>query len=374
MSNLALGLLNVAQTALSRVSQSVASSHTATIRPIKVLSDRVIARSDEQTIAVPLFNASGAMVLEGPKAQNGNMEVVLNGQTIYSGAGIPAAMRVRRSVERAASRAWRPGKWTFALIAVAGAIVFMWPSLPTVPAQKVPAAMQPPGLGGLTPDDLKAGNVTPVQQATLEQMMAAAAGGASAEELARMVGAQGGAGPVAPKAPPGGQPAEAPAASAPFSPDEMTMLGKAQRVELWDTKIPTQKPEVWVFADPLCPACRNIHARMEELAQEGYRVHVIPVSVVGTEKSLPRAAGTLCQTDVVGRQDAWRGAVVSGAPKTCDEGELLVKANNDLFFKLGLRSTPTLIAGNGQVVVDNGTVGLEAFRAWVDANAKKGGQ
>lgn len=372
MSNLALNLLNAAQALLSRASQNVAHSQAASIRPIRVLPDRVIARAADRTISVPLFNKSGAMVLEGPKAQNGNMEVVLNGQTIYSGPVIQTAQRVRRSVERAASRTWRPGKRTFAFVAAAGAIFFMLPSyLPTAPAKSVPAVQQPTGLGGLTPEDMKAGRVTPEQLASLEKMMAAAASGTTPQELAQMVGAQpGGAAGVKPE----GRLADEPSSNAPFSAEEMAMLGKAARVDLWDTKTATEKPEVWVFADPLCPACRNIHTRLEALAKEGYRVHVIPVSVVGTDKSLPRAAGTLCVDDAAGRHDAWRGAVTVGAPKACDKGEPQVKSNNDLFFRLGLRSTPTLIAGNGQVVVDNGTVDLDSFRAWVETNAKKGGK
>lgn len=125
------------------------------------------------------------------------------------------------------------------------------------------------------------------------------------------------------------------------------------------------KPRVYVFSDPLCPACQYLETALSGTAGE-LDIRVVPVPTKGQE-SAGLVAQSFCSPDAAG---AWR-RIMQGRPGTMSETnrDKLTGCvqrgldNYNLFKDLALSGTPTLIAGDGRVHV--GAVTGPELLAWV---------
>ncbi|MEE4481274.1 conjugal transfer protein TraF, partial [Escherichia coli] len=100
------------------------------------------------------------------------------------------------------------------------------------------------------------------------------------------------------------------------------------------------KHTLYVFSDPMCPHCRALEPRLQELSKR-YNVEIFPVSVYGDLRSMVRAAPVL-DTGKDTRLKSWEDTINMGYttmnpkiddPKTAPDttGARLVDANNMAF-------------------------------------------
>lgn len=113
------------------------------------------------------------------------------------------------------------------------------------------------------------------------------------------------------------------------------------------------KRTLYVFSDPLCPHCRDFEPRLQALSKQ-YNVEVFPVSVIGDQRSLARAAKVL-ETPEANRANSWEETLAMPYGErdpalTKGNGEMLVTANDQAFAMFGFVGTPTIVADSGQVI------------------------
>ncbi|EBL6729308.1 DsbC family protein [Salmonella enterica] len=119
------------------------------------------------------------------------------------------------------------------------------------------------------------------------------------------------------------------------------------------------KHTLYVFSDPMCPHCRALEPRLQELSKR-YNVEIFPVSVYGDLRSMVRAAPVL-DTGKDSRLKSWEDTINMGYitmnPKIDDPkavpvttGARLVDANNMAFVKFGFIGTPSIVADSGDVI------------------------
>lgn len=119
------------------------------------------------------------------------------------------------------------------------------------------------------------------------------------------------------------------------------------------------KHTLYVFSDPLCPHCRDLEPRLQELSKR-YNIEIFPVSVFGDLRSMVRAAPVL-DTGKDSRLKSWEDTINMGYttmnPKIDDPkfapdttGARLVDANNMAFAKFGFIGTPSIVADSGDVI------------------------
>ncbi|EPN8258654.1 DsbC family protein, partial [Klebsiella pneumoniae] len=119
------------------------------------------------------------------------------------------------------------------------------------------------------------------------------------------------------------------------------------------------KHTLYVFSDPMCPHCRALEPRLQELSKR-YNVEIFPVSVYGDLRSMVRAAPVL-DTGKDTRLKSWEDTINMGYttmnpkiddPKTAPDttGARLVDANNMAFAKFGFIGTPSIVADSGDVI------------------------
>lgn len=113
---------------------------------------------------------------------------------------------------------------------------------------------------------------------------------------------------------------------------------------------------LYVFSDPLCPHCRDIEPRLETLSRQ-YNVYIMPVSIIGDERSAARIAPVL-DAPVEARAKLWHSTVMMPYGESDPDiknykGNALtiVNANDIAFAKFGFIGTPTIIADNGRVLL-----------------------
>lgn len=116
---------------------------------------------------------------------------------------------------------------------------------------------------------------------------------------------------------------------------------------------------LYVFSDPLCPHCRSLEPRLEEISKS-YNVEIFPVSVFGMERSAPRAAAVL-DAEKASRTKIWMETMTTGNYQPMDgqgpaaggqqgQGNMLVQANDVAFTKFGFIGTPTIVTDQGKLV------------------------
>lgn len=110
-----------------------------------------------------------------------------------------------------------------------------------------------------------------------------------------------------------------------------------------------KKGTLYVYSDPLCPACRHLEPVLEKLAKN-YTIHVFPVSVIGGAQTHARVRTLMCnQAD--SRLKVWRDVIAGRAipGQGCSDGDAAIAANDRNFSALGFDSTPTIISGSGEL-------------------------
>lgn len=110
------------------------------------------------------------------------------------------------------------------------------------------------------------------------------------------------------------------------------------------------RPALYVFSDPACPSCKELH---QLLTDKKISYAAIPVAVLGEDSAL-RAARVMCAKD---RSAAWTTELTGGtaALETSDRKSLAACAqkvidNMNTFRRLGFNATPSIIsASTGRV-------------------------
>jgi thiol:disulfide interchange protein DsbC len=110
---------------------------------------------------------------------------------------------------------------------------------------------------------------------------------------------------------------------------------------------PRPRYTVVVFTDLDCPYCRAFHANIAAINKLGIAVEYLfwPRSGLNTPSS-QKAVSVWCAAD---RKAAFTAAKLGVDPKPAQCGNP-VKRDYDLGIDLGVEGTPTIIAGNGEVI------------------------
>lgn len=126
------------------------------------------------------------------------------------------------------------------------------------------------------------------------------------------------------------------------------------------------KGALYIFADPLCGACRRIEREYAALAKD-YAIHIFPVSVIGGEPSRSRLRKLFC-ADPAKRAGYWK-TLASGREidaQDCASGVAAVDGNNQVFHSLNLEFTPTIITSGGHTVPESVPSTAAALRQWLE--------
>jgi TrbB protein len=125
---------------------------------------------------------------------------------------------------------------------------------------------------------------------------------------------------------------------------------------------------LYVFSDPLCPACRKLEPLLDSLAKN-YTVHLFPVSVVGGAQSHARVRDLMCNRPEQ-RLATWRDIIAGRARSTpgCPDGDAAIDANDKIFGAMGLEFTPTIISGSGEILPSH-MRSVAAIGKWLEHQA-----
>lgn len=166
--------------------------------------------------------------------------------------------------------------------------------------------------------------------------------------------------PAQPQTAPGFQQESAPRAPTQLNNDDLLSLKQAVKNGHFTVSLSQGHARtLYVFSDPLCPHCRSLEPRLEELSKV-YNVEIFPVSVFGMERSAPRSAAVL-DTDKASRAKSWMDTMTTGSYQPLDgknkaedgqqgQGKMLVEANDVAFTKFGFIGTPTIVTDQGKLV------------------------
>ncbi|WP_214069344.1 thioredoxin fold domain-containing protein [Photorhabdus hainanensis] len=106
---------------------------------------------------------------------------------------------------------------------------------------------------------------------------------------------------------------------------------------------------IYVYSDPLCPYCRKIEPKLEELAKH-FNVEILPVSVIGRENSI-QIIEQILSAPIENRVSIWKTAIegkpLEKSPKITSEAKKFAEANNIAFSMMELQGTPTIISDKG---------------------------
>ncbi len=125
-----------------------------------------------------------------------------------------------------------------------------------------------------------------------------------------------------------------------------------------------KKPLFWLFTDPTCPSCGELH---DLLAEADVSYTLLPVAIRGEDAAV-RASRVMCSPNP---QEAWTKESKGEQVSFADPGKARVKQcagevidNMMMFKKLGLTAVPTIVyAKEGKVysVIPGSTKDLEPF-------------
>lgn len=114
---------------------------------------------------------------------------------------------------------------------------------------------------------------------------------------------------------------------------------------------------LYVFADPLCPHCREIEPVLEALGRD-YNVEVFPVTLIGQQDTVNLVSPVLCAAPAE-RKKRWQQLFTGDAgmapgdaapAAACDAGTQAISRNDDAYHAWHLPGTPTLLADNGHQI------------------------
>ena len=126
------------------------------------------------------------------------------------------------------------------------------------------------------------------------------------------------------------------------------------------------KATLYVFSDPVCGHCRRLEAELDKLAAD-YTVHILPVTVIGRERSMPAVSTLLCappEERLSMWKQAMRGKALTDTP--CQRGNTAAERNNRLYRSLHLPGTPSIIDGNGEKVPSGSTQKAQWIVEWLE--------
>lgn len=114
-------------------------------------------------------------------------------------------------------------------------------------------------------------------------------------------------------------------------------------------KLAGSGPIYYVFSDPNCPFCKELEKAVAVVS--GYQPVILPLGYKSGSRDL--AAAVMCSAEP-GKE--WARAIAgTSSAKPCDKGYQLVDANMQVFEKLGLSSTPTMVTPKGTLVTGAAT-------------------
>ncbi|AJG22228.1 DsbC family protein [Cupriavidus basilensis] len=104
---------------------------------------------------------------------------------------------------------------------------------------------------------------------------------------------------------------------------------------------------LYVFSDPDCPFCHQLEASLKGLDDVTIYTFLYPLEGLHPDAK-KKSAAIWCAKDRAGAWDAWMGAKVLPAPRSCATP---VERNLALGAKLGVEGTPTIFAADGRKLV-----------------------
>ncbi|MGJ3447741.1 hypothetical protein [Enterobacter sp. PTB] len=133
---------------------------------------------------------------------------------------------------------------------------------------------------------------------------------------------------------------------------------------------------LYVFADPLCPHCREIEPVLEALGRD-YNVEVFPVTLIGQQDTVNLVSPVLC-TQPAARRARWQQLFTGDAgmapgdtapPAACEAGTRAISRNDDAYHAWHLPGTPTLLADNGHQIPFSALKSDDALAQFMAQNA-----
>ncbi|MFZ4220715.1 hypothetical protein ACEV6Q_23035 [Enterobacter ludwigii] len=133
---------------------------------------------------------------------------------------------------------------------------------------------------------------------------------------------------------------------------------------------------LYVFADPLCPHCREIEPVLEALGRD-YNVEVFPVTLIGQQDTVNLVSPVLC-TQPAARRARWLQLFTGDAgmapgdtapPAACEAGTRAISRNDDAYHAWHLPGTPTLLADNGHQIPFSALKSDDALAQFMAQNA-----
>lgn len=125
------------------------------------------------------------------------------------------------------------------------------------------------------------------------------------------------------------------------------------------------KGTLYVFSDPYCGHCRKLEPELDKLAQD-YTVHIVPVTVIGRERSVS-AVGTILCAQPEEQRRLWKqvmsGKALSG--KACKEGRAAARHNTQMFRRFGVPGTPYLANATGELDPDYVERKAQSIARWL---------
>jgi hypothetical protein len=138
-------------------------------------------------------------------------------------------------------------------------------------------------------------------------------------------------------------------------------LAKADKIIL--KPIPTGGKGIVVWADPLCPHCRDFEQEVIDKLPADIGVTVVPVAY--RDGSRPLVSYIVCGTE--DRASRWSGLMAASPTgaieKQCANGPRIADDNSTLFMRAGLRNTPTVTSADGSRIYE-GELTEAAVELW----------
>ncbi|TXE28356.1 hypothetical protein FOT62_21570 [Serratia marcescens] len=136
---------------------------------------------------------------------------------------------------------------------------------------------------------------------------------------------------------------------------------------------------LYVFADPLCPHCREIEPVLEALGRD-YNVEVFPVTLIGQQDTVNLVSPVLCAEPAARRArwlqlftgDAGMAPGDTAPPAACEAGTRAISRNDDAYHAWHLPGTPTLLADNGHQIPFSALKSDDALAQFMAQNAGGG--
>lgn len=112
-----------------------------------------------------------------------------------------------------------------------------------------------------------------------------------------------------------------------------------------------------VWADPLCPNCRDFEQKVVPQLPKDVGVTIVPVAF--KQGSRPLVSYAACGNDAAERARRWAN-LMSSSPSTdfssqCAAGPQVADRNTTLFVRADLTSTPTIMASDGRIFTGDRT-------------------